>query len=500
MFCAIKNLNQKLKTSIILKFSYAYLVEIFSCDLRSLALMRIGLALIILADCLNRFINFIPFHSEDGLFPRSILLSHYGNPYIWSFNHMATGDWWPALLLVLKTIFALALLFAYRSRFAIIASWALELSFQAKSPLIGQGGDVLLRMLLFWGMFLPLNARWGADCRNQISEKSKILSMATVGYILQIVFLYIFSVLLKTGDAWRKDGSAVYFALNLDHFATSIGKTILNLPYEYLQFASFFVLAIEFVIPILFFLPKIQNRIRFPLILILWIMHLGFGSSLAIGNFVAICIVATMGMLPASFWELLNKFFVYQFLLANVKNKINSAKINLTIYFREVILALIIVYILLWNLGQLKNPVTRFAQRRSEIAMLLRIDQNWGMFAPFPMTDDGWFVIKAELRNKKIVNLMNPDAEISFEKPVSIKDTYADFRWRKYMINIYLAENSEYRRPFSRYLCKQWNALHSFEEQLITFNIYYMRENTPPPGKPLPVPEQLDLWNWRCFS
>ena len=56
-------------------------------------------------------------------------------------------------------LFAGLLLVGYRTGLATCVSWFMLLSVQARNPIILQGGDVLLRLLLFWGIFLPLGER-----------------------------------------------------------------------------------------------------------------------------------------------------------------------------------------------------------------------------------------------------------------------------------------------------------------------------------------------------
>merc|ERR1712137_427267 len=73
----------------------------------------------------------------------------------------------------------------------------------------------------------------------------------------------------------------------------------------------------------------------------------------------------------------------------------------------------------------------------SEVAQL---DQWWGMFSPNPPLEYGWFVMKGQLQNGKIVDLMpgssHPMEEPSNEKPALISAQYPTQRWRKYLMNM----------------------------------------------------------------
>ena len=137
-------------------------VAIFGIDLRTLALYRVCLALIIIMDLVARARDLTAHYSDEGVLPRAALLGDIGQ---WAPSlHLISGS--PkiqALLFMLAGVVALALLVGYRTRAATILSWLLLLSLQARNPAIMQGGDMLLYLLLFWGIFLPLDARFSVD-------------------------------------------------------------------------------------------------------------------------------------------------------------------------------------------------------------------------------------------------------------------------------------------------------------------------------------------------
>lgn len=125
--------------------------------------------------------------------------------------------------------------------------------------------------------------------------------------------------------------------------------------------------------------------------------------------------------------------------------------------------------------------------------------QNWKLFAPYPMMDDGWYVIPAKLANGKSVDLWREGSPVNFDKPSQVRHDYKNNRWVKYMRNIYLARNAHLRVYFGRYLCREWNSDHYGPEQLRTFSIVYMMERTLPDYAE-PEIERLDLWRHDCFA
>ena len=129
--------------------------EIFGADLRSLAALRIGIALIIIYDLIDRAREIIPFYSNVGVLPRSAIIND-GYYYYDLSLHFISGVWYiQALLFFISGIVALSLLLGYRTKMSAIISWILLLSLQNRNPLVNFGADDLLRMVLFWGIFLP---------------------------------------------------------------------------------------------------------------------------------------------------------------------------------------------------------------------------------------------------------------------------------------------------------------------------------------------------------
>jgi len=143
-------------------FSWTPLRIVFGCDLRTLALFRINLALLILADLVMRSRDLVAHYTDDGILPRADYLGIL-NGAVSSLHFISGSAWIEALLFMLAALVALALLAGYRTRLATFVSWLLLLSLQNRNHMILQGGDMLLLLLLFWGLFLPLGARFSVD-------------------------------------------------------------------------------------------------------------------------------------------------------------------------------------------------------------------------------------------------------------------------------------------------------------------------------------------------
>jgi hypothetical protein len=160
-----------------------------------------------------------------------------------------------------------------------------------------------------------------------------------------------------------------------------------------------------------------------------------------------------------------------------------------------------VFYILCWNL----TTVTSFTlpERTVPLGPFLGLDQYWGMFAPFPSKEDGWYVIPGELRDGDTVNLMSITRDdysmhrVSYDKPQDVLATYKNEHWRKYLENIYNQDHAGQRLYFGQYICREWNARHAGAETLETFRIIYMREITLPDYQQS-KPERVGLWDHTC--
>ena len=87
----------------------------------------------------------------------------------------------------------------------------------------------------------------------------------------------------------------------------------------------------------------------------------------------------------------------------------------------------------------------------------------------------------------------------NWEKPKHITKTFPNDRWRKYLMNLWLGQHSDHRVHYGRYMCREWNAKHFGDEQVQSFWMYYMVENTPAPGEEFTEILSAKLHEHACF-
>lgn len=278
--------------------------EIFAIDLRTLALFRIGLAVMIIADLILRARDLRAHYTDFGIMPRAVI-DGYMHPASFSLHLMSGATWFQLLLFVLAGLLAASLLIGYRTRLVTVLSWVMLVSLQMRNPMILSGEDNLLILLLFWAMFLPTGARYSVDAaldNRTDSYPNRFVSIASAALLIQGMSMYLFSALLKSDARWFPDGTAVYFALQLDYLVTPFALWFRQFE-ALLQGLTYYVWGLELIGPILIFSPLFLRPLRAALQLAFMSMHFGFFLFLQIGLFPFISILMNLTFTQGWVWD-----------------------------------------------------------------------------------------------------------------------------------------------------------------------------------------------------
>ncbi|MDX2112426.1 MAG: DCC1-like thiol-disulfide oxidoreductase family protein [Alphaproteobacteria bacterium] len=277
------------------------LKQLFSVDLRSLALFRVMLALSILLNLAILLPDLSVFLSDSGLYPRRTAM---GSSYGWSLYFIHGSSWFALLLMLLNSLAALLLLVGYRTRWMTTLCWVFAMSLDSRIFSLTSGADTYLRLLLFWAMFLPLGARYSVDeaMNKAPAPAAPYFSWAVVGVQVQVASLYLFSALLKTGSHWRETYDAVFYALNSPEITTPLAAYIASYS-DLLRGLTLYVYHLELVAVLFLFAPVFTSQARLLIVCLLALMHIGFALFLSIGFFPLVCIAGLMVFLPSLFWD-----------------------------------------------------------------------------------------------------------------------------------------------------------------------------------------------------
>lgn len=187
---------------------------VISIDVRSLAVSRAVIALVLLADVIKRLVTHLHgFYSDGGVVPRAYAAT-LNSAWRWSLYDANGQAAFAGLLTVITGIAALALLLGYRTRIATVLCFVLQASLLNRNPLVSFWSDELMLCILFFACFIPWGARWSVDAAlapKPRPEGSMHCSVAGAGLLLQLALVFAVSgiALLALGDstaastAWR---------------------------------------------------------------------------------------------------------------------------------------------------------------------------------------------------------------------------------------------------------------------------------------------------------
>ena len=461
---------------------------LFAVDVRSLAALRIGLGAVLLIDLAVRATDLSAHYADAGVLPRAMLLARAESRWRFSVHSLGGSASFEATLFCLAAVFGFLLLIGLRTRLATAVSWLMLISLHARNPLVLQGGDTLLRLLLFWAMFLPLGAVWSVDAAGRPPPAGgRIASPATAALMIQVCLVYWFSAALKSYRVWHVEATAVGYALNIDQFATPYGRALLAYP-ALLGRLSRLVYWTECIGPALAFMPVCIQGFRLAVIAVFGVLHLGFGLCLALGLFPVISALAWVPFLGTAFWDAVAPRT--RALSTAAPALYGSTPAGLAAF-------VLLAYVTWWNLDTLPGRAWRMPSGIRRVGQVLRLDQRWGMFAPAPLRDDGWYVICGRLAAHHTVDLLHAGTSLAWRKPADVSAMYRNQRWRKYLMRLSRKRFASYRAAYARYLCTLWDHVHYGDESLRALRIYFMREQTLAPDR-IAAPRRALLLRHRC--
>ena len=361
---------------------------LFSVDLRSLALVRVLIGAILLFDLMIRGADFVTWLTDDGVLPRATVMERMDD-YRWSLYNIS-GHWlWVLAIQCIAGLAALALVLGYRTRWAVVISLVMLISLHNRAPLVLQGGDNLLLLVLFWMCFLPIAQRCSIDAalvdpRQPASKPvpNAYLSVATVAILLQAMAVYFFSAFLKSGDEWYPDGTAIYYALHLDELNTWIAQLWkdelwLSRP------LTLYVWWLELIGPLLMFSPVFRLPLRLAMMAAFISLEVGFIFNLHIGLFPLVSVTSILLFTPSEVWDWLEKRFF------------DHRGRGLTLYYDQGCEFCLKMCVLLRTFLLLKRADIVPAQRDADIAAILDREFSWVVTDPAGQTHIKWQAMTA---------------------------------------------------------------------------------------------------------
>jgi hypothetical protein len=288
------------------KRAIARAVDIYgSFDHRSLGLARIYLGLLLLHDLVRRLPDISVWYSNDGILPNHTVLWRPHSEYMFSFFFAASRTEEAALMFVLCAIVFVAFTIGYRTRLTHILSFACLVSMAFRQAFLENGGDIALKCLCAWTLFLPMGARFSVDAvRESLAarrertvadlevpptlpdpKKHSTASIAFFALLLQLATIYFFNAVNKRGWTWR-GGSAVHYCLYQERMITWLSYLVRDhVDLRLSRFLTHATLGMEYAAPLMLLTPIGYRWTRRTAIVLLALMHLGFAAFLNLGQF-----------------------------------------------------------------------------------------------------------------------------------------------------------------------------------------------------------------------
>ena len=411
------------------------------------------MALSVLWDISSRLEVWNLFYVDTGVVPSFLLDKILGQGGSWQNLLSDTLRTFKFLFVlpILSVVFGLTLLLGVWPRLSSLMCWfSLSLLNQA-NPYVLFSGDALLLLCLLWGAFLP----WGrcfAVCQG--SPPRAVLSLVTLGFTLQIIFIYIFSISLKSNSEWWEKGYALRGALGYLQLGPGVSVASL-LDGETGVFLSRSVYLIQALFPVLVLAPFFQPIPRVVGCILIFAMHLGIFCLMNVGHFPVLGMATAIALLPSFAWRAPNqkiddlrlKFTTLEY-LSDRRNTVRFCLYVAPIVF--------IVSVFFGNLAttfgceqqnRWPSTVTRVLGSLSSLA---GVDQNWGVFARY---NDVEFLPWVETNNPSAAEHFPFGADL----PLKIHPFLRHHRMVKYWEAIY--RNSRDRKEkmltvYTSYYCE----------------------------------------------
>jgi uncharacterized membrane protein YphA (DoxX/SURF4 family) len=252
-----------------------------------LAILRIGLALMLLIDVLTTYVpNATLFYGADS----------FAGPGTWDWNRQITPlehlpphslqeaqeDWqkspdrwyWSLLYhqqdarviylaMAVWVVALVGLLLGFCTRINAVVVWTLSTSFANLNTNIDNAGDLVRGIILFYLMLCPCGAAWSVDAWLRGRKGPVFVSPWALRLLfVQMVYIYWCNGLHKiTGDDWRS-GNALYFVLGdltLARFSYALSPLPTGASYTVTQILTWFVLTWELTLPLLLIWRPVRN-------------------------------------------------------------------------------------------------------------------------------------------------------------------------------------------------------------------------------------------------
>ena len=126
--------------------------------------------------------------------------------------------------------------------------------------------------------------------------------MASLALLLQVACIYWFTAILKYGNEWTRDGTALYYVFSADQFVRGLGRWLLGWP-DVCRWLTLGTWWLEMLGPFIAFIPMRTPWWRLVVVAAMMSLHLGIALCMSLGMFPWVMMLAWVPFLPSMFWD-----------------------------------------------------------------------------------------------------------------------------------------------------------------------------------------------------
>ena len=445
-------------------------------DTRTLAVFRVFVGVLIVADVLARSRNFHFFYTEEGVVPLELAQRATGD-YVVSVYYLTTDPTIIALLFAVQILLALQLIAGYKTRVAIVLSFLFVVSLDHRNTFVLSYADILFRLLLFWAIFLPLGERWSIDAVHAAREpRQSFAGVASVLILCQMVTMYFVNGLHKRQNELWTGGEATPHILGLDHITFLLGNTVRAVP-TVLQFGGLGWYYAMLASPLLLLLTG-RKRLLFALPFLGG--HLMFALTVRIGAFPYVALAGLLLFVQTQPWEdgrralrrirgegtayatVRSRFVAFARRVPTVR--VDGPRLR-ALRSDGYTLAVMVVFasmlVIAGGAGlQAAGVVDDTPAPMQDVqntAELVAVDQpDWTIFAPTPSTTDRYYVFAAQTVHNDTYDIYNGNRPLTYDRPEDeLQTQYGSYRERFYMNSVRRGgQDHPVTTTYGDYLCE----------------------------------------------
>jgi hypothetical protein len=339
------------------------------------------------------------------------------------------------------------------------------------------GGDLLLRRLLFWGLFLPLGAQWSIDGRRSEGPTGAVATLASAALLVQVVLVYVVNAVLKHRSALWLDGDAVRYAFSLEAFTTPLGDLLAQSP-TLLTVVDWLWLTL---LSGAFLLLLTTGWRRALVVGTFATMHLGMALTMHLGLFPLLSLTGLVPFVPSVVWDRVSVPAAVRATGRVLDERLPFRSRSLPAGVRRlasdtapVVIVVLLTVMLAYNAATLtSDPVVPGVDA---LGQLSDDEQRWKMFAPAPPGKDVWYVVPGRLANGTRVAAFR-GGPITADRPPDVSKTYPNQRWRKFLLRLRTPSDARFRESFAASLCRRWQQTHESTLQYLTVFVVEQETN-----------------------